>query len=118
MLGPDLIDVDPDEALEARTAIVTYDDRDHIFHGHLADTYDDVYFEGTSVEALERAFHEAVDDYLAYCEETGRAPTKPFSGRLNIRMDADLHRRAHIAARREGISLNKLITKAISKEIE
>ena len=100
------------------TAIVTYDDRDHIFHGHLADTYDDVYFEGTSAEALERAFYEAVDDYLAYCEETGRAPTKPFSRRLNIRMDADLHRRAHIAAKRKGMILNKFIMKAISKETE
>ena len=100
------------------TAIISYHDRDRIFHGHLADTYDDVYFEGTSVEALERAFYEAVDDYLAYCEETGRAPTKPFSGQLNIRMGTDLHRRAHIAARRKGISLNKFIMKAISKETE
>jgi predicted HicB family RNase H-like nuclease len=100
------------------TAIVTYDDRDRIFHGRLADTYDDVYFEGASVEALERALHEALDDYLAYCQETGREPAKPFSGRLNIRMDADLHRRAHLAARRKGISLNTLIREAISKEIE
>ncbi len=99
------------------TAVISYDDRDHLFNGHLADTYDDVYFEGTSVEALEQAFREAVDDYLAYCEETGRAPSKPFSGRLNIRMAADLHRRAHIAARRKGVSLNKFIIEAIHKEI-
>ncbi len=100
------------------TAIITYDDRDHIFHGHLADTYDDVYFEGTSVEALEQAFHEAVDDYLAYCEETVREPAKPFSGRLNIRMDADLHRRAHIEARRKGISLNRFIAEAIGQAVD
>ena len=66
------------------------------------------------MEELERAFHEAVDDYLAYCEESGRAPTKPFSGRLNVRLDVELHRRAHVAARRRGISLNRLITKALS----
>jgi len=100
------------------TAIVTYDERDHIFHGHLTDTFDDVYFEGASVQALERAFHEAVDDYLTYCEETGRKPTKAFSGRLNVRMDVDLHRKAHVAAKRKGVSLNRLITEALSREIE
>ena len=48
-------------------AVVHYDERDRILHGHLLNTYDDVYFEGTSVEELETAFHEAVDDYLTYC---------------------------------------------------
>ena len=100
------------------TAVVRYDERDHLFHGHLADTYDDVFFEGTSVEELERAFHEAVEDYLAYCEETGRTPTKPFSGRLNVRMEADLHRRAHIEAKRRGVSLNRLITEALRRSVE
>ena len=96
------------------TAIITYDERDQLFHGHLADTYDDVFFEGQSVEELERAFHEATDDYLAYCQESNRVPTKPFSGRLNVRLDVQLHRRAHVAARRQGISLNRLITEALS----
>jgi predicted HicB family RNase H-like nuclease len=103
---------------KGHTAIIAYDDRDNIIYGHLADTHDDVYFEGTTLEGLEQAFHEAVDDYLAYCEESDREPAKPFSGRLNIRMDADLHRRAHITARRKGVSLNRLITDALSKEID
>ena len=100
------------------TAIIDFDDRDHIFPGHLADTFDDVYFEGTSVQELEQAFHDAVDDYLDYCSETGRKPTKEFSGRLNVRMDVALHRRAHVAAKRRGVSLNKLITEALSRELE
>lgn len=54
------------------TAVITYDERDYIFHGHLADTYDDVYFEGVSLEGLEQAFQEGIDDYLAYCEESNR----------------------------------------------
>jgi len=100
-----------------KPAIIYYDERDQCLHGHLADTYDDVYFEGQSVKELELAFHEAVDDYLAYCEESGRVPTKPVSGRLNVRLDVELHRRALIAASRKGISLNRLITKAISGAI-
>lgn len=30
-----------------------------------------VNFEGESVNELTSAFHEAVDDYIAYCEEEG-----------------------------------------------
>ena len=89
-----------------------------MFHGHLTDTYDDVFFEGTSIEELEHAFHEAVDDYLDYCQENGREPARPFSGRLNVRLDTNLHRRAHIAARRQGISLNTLITEAVSRVVD
>lgn len=100
------------------TATITYDDRDRIFHGHLTDTHDDVFFEGTSIEELERAFHTAVDDYLAYCQECGREPSRPFSGRLNVRLDTDLHRRAHTAARRKGISLNALIADAVSHAVD
>lgn len=100
------------------TATIQYDDRDRIFHGHLSDTYDDIFFEGSSVGELELAFHEAVDDYLSYCAENDREPTKPFSGKLNLRMDVVLHRRAHAAAQRGGVSLNKLITDALSKVLE
>jgi len=63
------------------TSRVSYDDRDCLFHGHLVDTHDDVYFEGRSAEEFGAAFRETVDDYLAYCAETGREPTRPFSGR-------------------------------------
>lgn len=99
-------------------AVIHFDDRDAIFHGHLVDTYDDVFFEGTSVDDLEKAFRAAVDDYLEYCAQSGHEPTKSFSGRLNVRLDNDLHRRAHIEALRRGVSLNKLITDALSEAIE
>lgn len=99
-------------------AAIRFDDRDSIFHGHLVDTYDDVYFEGQSVQELEKAFKEAVDDYLSYCASINREPAKPFSGRINLRMDNELHRKAHIEAQRRGVSLNKLITDALSEVVE
>lgn len=45
-----------------------------------------VNFEGQSVQELTEAFHEAVDDYLAYCEEEGVQPHKSYSGSLNVRL--------------------------------
>ncbi len=57
------------------SAAVRYDKRDGIYHGQLTDTYDNVFFEGATVEELQIAFREAIDDYLAYCSETGREPS-------------------------------------------
>ena len=65
-----------------------------------------------SAEDAEALFHELVDDYLATCAETGRAPDKPYKGSLNIRMSAELHRRAAMAATSVGRSLNAWIVSA------
>ena len=99
------------------TAAIEYDERDRIFHGRLVGTADQAHFEGRSVDELEAAFRAAVDDYLAYCEETGRAPSKPSSGRVNVRMAPELHRRAQIEAERSGRSLNGFITDALQRAL-
>jgi predicted HicB family RNase H-like nuclease len=99
-------------------AVIQYDDRDNIFHGHLAGTYDDVFFEGSSIGQLERAFQQAVDDYLVYCEEAGREPSRAFSGQVRVRMDPELHRKAAVIADRKGVSLNRLITDALNQALE
>ncbi len=65
-----------------------------------------------SASQVEAAFHELVDDYLASCEETGRAPDKPYKGSLNVRMLPELHRRAAMAAASAGVSLNAWIVRA------
>ena len=41
-----------------------------------------VTFEADNEGELEKAFQEAVDDYLATCKEQGIAPEKPFKGVL------------------------------------
>lgn len=58
-------------------ARIEYDDKDRIFVGHLAGIKDIVGFHGDTVDGLERAFHESVDNYVALSEETGRPGQKP-----------------------------------------
>jgi predicted HicB family RNase H-like nuclease len=65
-----------------------------------------------SAGEAETAFHELVDDYLATCRETGRAPNKPYKGSLNIRMPPELHRHVAMAAVSAQISLNAWIVRA------
>ena len=42
-----------------------------LFHGEVLDTRDVITFQGTSVEELELAFRESIDDYLEFCAEKG-----------------------------------------------
>ena len=50
---------------------VEYDDENRIFSGSVINTRDVITFQGESVQELENAFHESVDDYLAWCREDG-----------------------------------------------
>ena len=46
-----------------------------------------------SVGELKQAFEDSVDDYLKWCEEDGVSPEKPFSGRLNLRLSPETHKK-------------------------
>ena len=91
------------------TGHVEFDDAARLFHGEVLDTRDVITFQGQSVDEIESAFHESVDDYLAFCAERGEAPDKPFSGRLMLRLPKDLHRDVFVGARRTGKSLNQFV---------
>jgi predicted HicB family RNase H-like nuclease len=99
-------------------ARVEFDPDDRIFVGHLAGIRDVVGFHGTSVDELEAAFHEAVDDYLASCEKLGQSPEKPFSGRVMFRIDPEIHARATLAAQLAGMSLNQWGEQALRRAVE
>ena len=45
---------------------VEFDDEAGLFHGEVTDLRDVVTFQGTSVEELEEAFRNSVDDYLEF----------------------------------------------------
>ena len=51
------------------TGHVEFDDEAGLFHGEVWDVRDVVTFQGKSVDELERAFKDSVDDYLEFCEE-------------------------------------------------
>jgi predicted HicB family RNase H-like nuclease len=96
-------------------ARIEYSDEDGCFIGHIAGIRDVVGFHGGSVEELRTAFEEAVDDYLAACEKSGRAPQKPYSGRLMLRVPPEVHARAAMMAEAHGMSLNQWAAEVLSR---
>jgi predicted HicB family RNase H-like nuclease len=96
---------------------VSYSNEDEVFYGKIHGINDLVTFEGTTVKKLKASFEESVDDYLATCEELGKAPDKTFKGSFNIRITSDLHRKASLIASQKSVSLNDFIKNAIAYAI-
>ena len=96
-------------------ARIEYDEEDHIFVGHLAGIKDIVGFHGITVDELEGAFHESVDNYIAISEETGRPVQKPYSGKLMLRVSPDVHAAVATAAEVHGKSINQWASDVLDK---
>lgn len=99
------------------TGTVDLDPEAGVFHGKVLDLRDVVTFEGRSVEEVEHAFRDSVDDYLDMCNERGEQPDRPFSGRLMVRLSPDLHRELFVRARAEGKSLNRWISDRLERAV-
>ena len=97
---------------------VRYSDEDEVLHGRLEFIRDLVTYEGQDARSLKRAFREAVDDYLDMCQAEGREADVPLKGSFNVRPGRELHRRAMLYARREGMSLNAVVTGALRRMLE
>jgi predicted HicB family RNase H-like nuclease len=78
---------------------------------------DVITFEGRTADELVRAFHGSVDDYLAFCEQRGRAPETPYSGRFVVRVSPELHRSAAAAARAAGVSMNAWVAARLEEAV-
>jgi predicted HicB family RNase H-like nuclease len=96
------------------TGSVEYSAEDRVLHGRLVGIRDRVIFDGVDVKTLEKNFHGAVDEYLAFCKEEGRTPDKPFKGSLNIRIPSELHRTLAIRAEQQHKSLNSVIAEQLA----
>ncbi|HUN54633.1 MAG TPA: type II toxin-antitoxin system HicB family antitoxin [Smithella sp.] len=96
---------------------VHYNDDDKVFYGKLEFIRALVSYEGTDVKSLQKAFKEAVDDYLDFCKENKKEPEKPFKGTFNIRLDPSLHQRLVSHATDEGKTLNSFIKEALEKAV-
>lgn len=99
------------------TGNVNFDAEDKVFHGRVLGITAVIGFEGRSVSGLEKDFHEAIDDYLETCQEIGKKPEKPFSGRFVLRVPSELHCAIALEAKRQNKSINKWITDTCRNEV-
>ena len=96
---------------------VEYSLEDECLFGKILGISDLVLYEGNSIQELKKIFYEAVDEYIADCEETGKTPIKEYEDSFNINITPELRRQAVFAASKRGMSLNDFVQKAISSEL-
>jgi predicted HicB family RNase H-like nuclease len=92
---------------------IDFDPEDKTFSGTVAGLRDVIHFEGRTATELERAFRESIDSYLDLCAETGQQPDRPFNGKILVRTEPELHRKAALRAAVEGVSLSRWISRQI-----
>lgn len=104
--------------LTYRGYVGTYelDTDDNMFYGKLVGINQLVTFESDTASGLQQAFHESVDDYLAFCAEKGIVADKPFKGSFNVWVSSELHRKAVLASRDS--SLNAFVGEAIAEKLQ
>ncbi len=95
------------------TGAFEYDEDADIFHGDVLHITDVVTFEGRSIDELKAALADSVEDYLEFCRKHDREPQKPYSGRFNLRISPDLHRRIAEHAAHSGKSINAWVTDSL-----
>ena len=97
---------------------VAYSEPDKVFFGKIEGIEGLVNYEGESVQELTAAFHEAVDDYLIFCEEHDWKPQKSYTGAFNVRIAPDTHRDIANLAAEAGISINAFVKRALAEAVK
>jgi len=92
---------------------IEFDPKENTISGTVSGLRDVIHFEGSSAKELARAFRESIDSYLKYCEEKGHEPDRPYNGKILVRTDPELHRKAALRAAGEGVSLSRWISQQI-----
>ena len=92
---------------------IDFDPEDGTFSGTVAGLRDVIHFEGSTARELKKAFRESIDAYLKFCEEKGQEPDRPFNGKILVRTEPELHRKAAMRAAGEGVSLSRWISRQI-----
>ena len=83
--------------------------------GKIEGINDLVNFECKDVLKIEEEFHNAVDEYLEFCNEVGKKPEKEYKGSFNIRIKPELHKKLALEASKKELSLNAIVEMAIEE---
>ncbi|USE39244.1 type II toxin-antitoxin system HicB family antitoxin [Endozoicomonas sp. SCSIO W0465] len=98
-------------------AVITYDPEIDLFRGEFVGLNGGADFYAADVKSLHQEGKVSLKVFLDACKEEGIEPRKAFSGKLNLRIDPDLHESASVAAAASNRSLNQLINDALRQSL-
>lgn len=86
--------------------------------GKIEGISDLVVFECEDSTKIEQEFHNAVDNYLALCDELGKSPEKEYKGVFNVRVNPEVHRALSNIAYRMDTTLNAIVEIALESFVD
>lgn len=95
---------------------VEVDTHDRLLFGKVLFINSLLMYHGNTLDELEAAFHEAVDEYLKLCERKGMEPERSFTGTFQVRVGPERHKQLAAMAELQGLSLNALVNQLIDRE--
>lgn len=87
-------------------ALIAFDPDTNLFRGEFLDLNGGADFYAADVASLHSEGETSLKVFLDMCHEDGVAPVKRYSGKLMVRLPAELHQRAAVSAASQGKSLN------------
>lgn len=96
-------------------AKVEYSAEDSCLVGRVLDIHDIISFEGQSIKEAKEDFHNAIDQYVEDCQETGKEPDKPNGGKIILHLPATAYQTVSLEAETSGRSIGELIVAALEK---
>ena len=97
---------------------IEFSPEDNLLFGEILGIDGLVNYEGTTMQELTDSFHEAVEDYLAFCKDHNWTPQKSYSGAFNVRVSPATHRDIANRASEAGISINAFVKKALDEAVK
>jgi len=92
---------------------IDFDPGEKTFSGTVAGLRDVIHLGVRTATELARAFRESINGYLELCAESDQQPDRPFNGKILVRTEPELHRKAALRAAIEGVSLSHWIPRQI-----
>jgi predicted HicB family RNase H-like nuclease len=84
------------------------------FHGEVTGLKAVITFQGATVDEIEQAFKDSIDDYLDWCQERNVEPEKAYSEKFSLRMPPDLYVKIAAQAVQSGMSMNAYIVNKLN----
>ncbi len=97
---------------------VTHNKEAGYYYGEVLGLDCGINFFGDTLEEAEQALKESIEAYFEFCAQDGIEPEKTFSGKLNILLKHDIHKKLSLEAARKGKSINELIHESLSQTLE
>ncbi len=96
-------------------ALIEFDPDHNLFRGEFIELNGGADFYAADVKALQREGKISLKVFLDLCKEDGVEPHKNYSGKLIVRLPAELHQRAAVSAAATGKSLNSWLTEVVAQ---